>query len=54
MNECAWCLVEQGLPLGEGSHGICPTHEAEQWQKYLDRKSEREQQESEQVEVVAA
>ena len=24
--QCAWCLQEQGLPLGSGSHGICPFH----------------------------
>jgi hypothetical protein len=24
--ECAWCLQEQGLPLGPGSHGICLFH----------------------------
>lgn len=23
---CAWCLSEQGIPAGEGSHGICRTH----------------------------
>ncbi|WP_220196546.1 hypothetical protein [Ktedonospora formicarum] len=23
---CAWCLCEQGLELGNGSHGICPRH----------------------------
>jgi hypothetical protein len=23
---CAWCLSEQGLPAGEGSHGICKMH----------------------------
>jgi hypothetical protein len=23
---CAWCLSEQGLPAGEGSHGICRMH----------------------------
>ena len=23
---CAWCLSEQGIPAGEGSHGICKTH----------------------------
>lgn len=23
---CAWCLAEQGLPAGEGSHGICKKH----------------------------
>ena len=24
--ESAWCLQEQGLALGPGSHGICPFH----------------------------
>ena len=23
---CAWCLSEQGIPAGEGSHGICKMH----------------------------
>ena len=23
---CAWCLQEQGLALGPGSHGICQFH----------------------------
>ena len=23
---CAWCLSEQGLSAGEGSHGICDKH----------------------------
>jgi len=23
---CAWCLSEQGIPAGEGSHGICQKH----------------------------
>ena len=23
---CAWCLSEQGIPAGEGSHGICRQH----------------------------
>lgn len=23
---CAWCLSEQGMPAGEGSHGICKQH----------------------------
>ena len=23
---CAWCLSEQNLPAGEGSHGICKMH----------------------------
>ncbi len=24
--DCAWCLAEQQLPMGEGSHGICAVH----------------------------
>lgn len=24
--ECAWCLAHKGLPMGEGSHGICEAH----------------------------
>jgi hypothetical protein len=24
--QCAWCLQEQGLPMGDGSHGICADH----------------------------
>jgi hypothetical protein len=27
-NSCAWCLKEQGVPTGEGSHGICAFHHA--------------------------
>src|SRR2546421_738334 len=27
-NLCAWCLKEQGIPAGEGSHGICAFHHA--------------------------
>jgi len=23
---CAWCLAEQGIAAGEGSHGICESH----------------------------
>jgi hypothetical protein len=34
---CAWCLSEQGIAAGEGSHGICVPH-AEwlltQWKKH--------------------
>lgn len=26
--QCAWCLTEQGRPLGNGSHGICTEHAA--------------------------
>ena len=24
--KCAWCLSEQNIPAGEGSHGICRRH----------------------------
>ncbi len=24
--QCAWCLEEQGIEQGEGSHGICNPH----------------------------
>jgi homoaconitase/3-isopropylmalate dehydratase large subunit len=23
---CAWCLSEQGMAVGDGSHGICTAH----------------------------
>lgn len=23
---CAWCMVEAGVPLGNGSHSICQRH----------------------------
>lgn len=26
---CAWCLAAQGIPAGEGSHGICKFHKAQ-------------------------
>ncbi len=26
--DCAWCLGEQRIAAGEGSHGICRRHEA--------------------------
>lgn len=25
---CAWCLAENGQPMGAVSHGICPRHAA--------------------------
>jgi hypothetical protein len=31
---CAWCLAEQGLPMGEQSHGICPTHRDAEYERY--------------------
>lgn len=24
--QCAWCMKENGQPLGDGSHGICEAH----------------------------
>lgn len=24
--QCAWCMVEAGIELGNGSHGICEAH----------------------------
>jgi hypothetical protein len=40
---CAWCLAEQGLAPGEGSHGICEAHANEflvQWKLRRKRKQE--------------
>lgn len=31
---CAWCLVEAGQDLGEGSHGICAYHADIQYEQY--------------------
>jgi hypothetical protein len=27
---CAWCLAEEGQPMGSGSHGMCRRHKLEQ------------------------
>ena len=43
---CAWCLSEQGIPAGEGSHGICPRHVEQlmqQWEERRDRRPPRQQ-----------
>lgn len=32
--QCAWCLSEQGKPMGNGSHGICARHAEEMVQSY--------------------
>lgn len=32
---CAWCLEEQGVPLGEGSHSICKKHKASMLQQLI-------------------
>ena len=39
--QCAWCLQEQGLPLGPGSHGICSFHRD---QLIQDRRSKQAEQ----------
>ncbi len=36
-SQCAWCLAEQGLELGNGSHGICVQHATsllQQWKEH--------------------
>jgi hypothetical protein len=38
---CAWCLSEQGLDLGVGSHGICARHASWILRQYKERKSRR-------------
>ena len=40
---CAWCLSEQGLELGSGSHGICTQHASWLLQQYRGRNSRRQQ-----------
>jgi hypothetical protein len=37
---CAWCLVEQSLPLGSGSHGICSAHAEQLRQQAKARRKE--------------
>ena len=34
---CAWCLSEQGLEMGDGSHGICIQHASEFLQQHRER-----------------
>ena len=39
---CAWCLSEQGIAAGEGSHGICKKHADSfliQWKELRTRRS---------------
>ena len=40
-NLCAWCLKEQGVPAGEGSHGICAFHHAHMLLQVARRKAAR-------------
>ena len=35
---CAWCLCEQGIEMGEGSHGICSRHADELLLQYKERR----------------
>lgn len=40
---CAWCLVETGQPLGNGSHGICAAHKARELAAWRARKAQGRQ-----------
>ena len=39
--ECAWCLSEQGLDFGNGSHGICARHANQVLQHYYEIRARR-------------
>lgn len=39
--DCAWCLDEQRLPHGNGSHGICPFHAVKVLEDWQDSKVKR-------------
>jgi hypothetical protein len=39
---CAWCLREQDLELGSGSHGICPKHADAVLQQYREHRMRRQ------------
>src|SRR5689334_4835757 len=41
--QCAWCLTEQGLELGNGSHGICKQHAACLLQQWKEARSQQYQ-----------
>lgn len=38
---CAWCLSEQGLDMGNGSHGICARHAVWVLQQHRERNAHR-------------
>jgi hypothetical protein len=38
---CAWCLSEQGLDMGDGSHGICSRHAVWILQQHRERHAHR-------------
>jgi hypothetical protein len=39
--ECAWCLSEQGLEFGNGSHGICARHATQVLKHYHEVRTRR-------------
>ena len=39
--QCAWCMKSAGIPLGNGSHGICSEHAAQVIEAYRARKREK-------------
>jgi hypothetical protein len=41
---CAWCLSEQGIAAGEGSHGICTMHAGGLLKQWRERGSRRRHQ----------
>ncbi len=40
---CAWCLSEQGMAAGDGSHGICTTHATWLLKKWKEHRRRRHQ-----------
>ena len=38
---CAWCLSEQGIAAGEGSHGICTQHATQLLKQWRERRHHR-------------
>jgi hypothetical protein len=41
---CAWCLSEQGIEAGKGSHGICTQHADQLLKQWRERHHRRQQQ----------
>jgi len=39
---CAWCLSEQGMMAGNGSHGICVQHAQSLLRRWRERGSRRQ------------
>jgi hypothetical protein len=42
--QCAWCLSEQDIEPGNGSHGICVQHAAFLLKQWRERNASRNQQ----------